>query len=640
MRKFWIISVAGWAAFALAGGSALAAGPSVEQVLALKPTQRDVVYDTPTPENVAQCKLEVLKKPTSGWVLRDHRGLVIRRFVDTNNDNVVDRWSFFLNGQEVFRDVDTNYNGKADQYRWYNAGGSRWGVDENEDGLVDSWKEISAEEASAEAVAALISRNFERLKLVMVNESDLKTLGMSDEAAARIQKTLSEAGSKFQRTSLPKSAQWTRFDGHNPMSVPSSDVGASQDLFLYSNVTILADAGGQTVWLRVPEVVRVGQVWKLSDVPAPIDPNKTISGERVMVPALESAIVAAGATESDDLVEEGEEIQKFVQSLQQHDAAAPDDNDVRKLIAYHVKRAELCAHIGSKSKKLKNREHWYEQTADSLNAAAQTGDYPQGIQTLHQYADQFAKTSWGKNLAAYFKYRAINSAYAIELSKPGNDHAKAQQVFLGELKKFLESYAGSDDTADALWQLGNGTEFSGGDEEAKEYYQRLAKEYPKSQAGQKATGALRRLESTGQPFQLAGNQLGKTGRVDTVQMQGKVLLVHFWSTWCEPCKQEMPRLVKLRERYRSQGLELVGVCLDGNKNAAESYMAQGGLSWPQIFEEGSMESAPAVQYGIISLPYMMLIDSDGRVINKNLQLNSLEAEVEKAMTKKIASRGQ
>ncbi len=51
----------------------------------------------------------------TGWVVRDPHGQILREFVDTNGDNVVDRWSYFKDGIEVYRDIDSNYNGKADQ---------------------------------------------------------------------------------------------------------------------------------------------------------------------------------------------------------------------------------------------------------------------------------------------------------------------------------------------------------------------------------------------------------------------------------------------------------------------------------------------------------------------------------------------
>ena len=76
------------------------------------------------------------------------RGVILRKFVDTNDDNIVDQWSYYKDGLEVYRDIDSNFNGKADQYRWFHTGGSRWGIDTKEDGTIDYWKSISAEEVT------------------------------------------------------------------------------------------------------------------------------------------------------------------------------------------------------------------------------------------------------------------------------------------------------------------------------------------------------------------------------------------------------------------------------------------------------------------------------------------------------------
>lgn len=622
------------------GVVAAAEGPDVAKVLALKPVQADVVYDTPGQDTWEKCVLEALKKPNSGWILRDARGLVTRKFIDTSGDNVVDRWSYYMNGQEVYRDFDSNGNGKADNHFWYNTGGSRWGVDVNEDGKIDEWKVISAEEAAAEAVAALAARDFGRLQRVLIGDADLDVLAADETQRDRLAKYLAEASARFQQTVVPKGAQMSRFDGHNPVSVPAADVGVGKDVVLYANATILAEANGQTQWLRVPEIIRIGDAWKLSDVPAAIDPNRDMPGTTVFIPTPDESVLNIGQPDNERaMLEEGEEIQQFASDLQKHDASLPADaRDARGLAKYHVRRAELCAHIGAKSRKLPNREHWYKQTADSLNAAVQTGEYDQGINTLNQYSEQFAKTNWGGNLAGYFRYRAINSKYAVALADPQGNHGKAQEVFLTELKEFIEAYPKADDTADALWQLGNGAEFSGSDDGAEEYYEQLAKDFPNSAASVKANGALRRLQSKGHAFQLTGGALGGQGKIDAGQFRGKVLVVAYWATWCEPCKSEMPKLAALRQKYGAQGFEVLGVCLDANGDTAAQFVRSSRIPWPQMYEPGSMESPLAVQYGIISLPYMMLVDADGRVLNKNLQSSTLEADVEKAMAKQLANR--
>ena len=101
----------------------------------LTPVQPGVDYDRPTPEEAAKCKILAKKIDGHvGWIVESPDGVILRKFVDTNDDNVVDQWSYYKDGLEVYRDIDSNFNGKADQYRWFHTGGSRWGVDTKEDG--------------------------------------------------------------------------------------------------------------------------------------------------------------------------------------------------------------------------------------------------------------------------------------------------------------------------------------------------------------------------------------------------------------------------------------------------------------------------------------------------------------------------
>ena len=68
--------------------------------------------------------------------------------MDTNGDQSPDVFRYYRHGLEVYRDIDSNFNQKPDQYRWMNWGGTRWGLDPNEDGRIDEWKMISAPEAA------------------------------------------------------------------------------------------------------------------------------------------------------------------------------------------------------------------------------------------------------------------------------------------------------------------------------------------------------------------------------------------------------------------------------------------------------------------------------------------------------------
>ncbi len=629
-----------------ASAVSFAEGPSIADVLAIKATQTDVTIDTPDEATFAKCRLEVSKKP-SGWNLWDSRGMLVRKFVDSNADGAVDQWSFYQNGQEIYRDIDTDFDGKPDQCRWLRSGGSRWGIDTNQDGKIDQWKSISAEEATREAVQAIVTNDIKRLRLVLLSTEDLKTLKADEATVERVSKAQSKLETTFQdlASSLPRGSKWSRFDGHTPVAIPGTEIGSSVDLLIYYNGTVMIEGGEQSQYFRAAEIVRVGDAWKLVDLPALVSANQTINSGIVLAPSLDQQVVASasstGGKEGDQaLVENNEKIQEYADLLKKLDENQPNANDQKALVAYYNKRTEYCAFIGSKSKKQENREYWYKQTADSINSAVQTEQYPQGVEVLNQYADQFDKLDWGAKLGSYFRFRAINSNIALKLSKE-KDHSKVQQELVEQLIKFVDTYPKSEDADDALWQIGNGQELATNkDDQAIQTYKRLKSEHPDSKLAEKADGAIRRLESVGQPFQLSGKSLAGNGNISSADLNGNVYLVTYWATWCDPVKVELPKLQKIRDKFHDRGFEILGICLDNDPSTATGFVKENGINWPNLIEEGGMNSPLAVKYGIVSLPYLMIVDADGRVVKKNLGFAQIESEIESIMAKKLASKKQ
>ena len=159
----------------LPGRSAPGANPSAEQALKLTPIQADVDYDRPTPAEAAKCKIFAKKTDGHvGWVVETADGTILRKFVDTNGDNVVDQWSYYKDGVEVYRENDTTFTGKVDQYRWLNTAGTRWAVENGakrepgaKAGKNIAWKVISPEEVTAEVVAALAKQDVERFNRLL-----------------------------------------------------------------------------------------------------------------------------------------------------------------------------------------------------------------------------------------------------------------------------------------------------------------------------------------------------------------------------------------------------------------------------------------------------------------------------------------
>ena len=138
-----------------------AQAPAVDKMLAIKPRQEGVDISTPTKEEYGQCevKLETGSGTASGWVLLDAKKQPVRRFFDTRGDKKgVDVYSYYKDGVEVYREIDSKYKNKPDQYRWLNNGGSKWGIDLNDDGKIDVWRVISAEEVAQEVYQAVLMR--------------------------------------------------------------------------------------------------------------------------------------------------------------------------------------------------------------------------------------------------------------------------------------------------------------------------------------------------------------------------------------------------------------------------------------------------------------------------------------------------
>ena len=109
--------------------------------------------------------------------------LHVRAFFDSNGDRKIDVYSYYLDGVEVYREIDSNFDEKIDQYRWLNSGGSRWGIDVNQDGKIDTWKQISAEEVGVEVVNALVFKDFTRMQALMCTEAEVKAVENAAEAA-------------------------------------------------------------------------------------------------------------------------------------------------------------------------------------------------------------------------------------------------------------------------------------------------------------------------------------------------------------------------------------------------------------------------------------------------------------------------
>ncbi|HEY2762282.1 MAG TPA: thioredoxin-like domain-containing protein [Pirellulales bacterium] len=611
-----------------------AASPTVDQALKLAPVQKDVDYDVPAAADIPKCTIKAEKLDgQTGWVIRAPNGQILREFVDTNGDNVVDRWSYYKDGIEVYRDIDENFNGKADQYRWLNTAGTRWGIDKAEDGKIDSWKQISPEEVTAEVVMALRDKDPVRFNRLLISTSEAKELGLGASKAKQLNDKLAAAPAAFvelmrkQKVVTPNT-EWTHFGGTRPGVVPTGIDGSTAEVTAYENVVAMTETDGKDGQVSIGTLVKVGDGWRVIDAPSIPDPASKQVAE-VYGFFFQAPNRAADGSGNSETAGDGpsERVQKMMDELAKLDEAAGRASSDAEAIRFNDRRAELMLEIIDEVGD-KDKSQWVRQFADAMSAAAQTGSYPAGVEKLKAFSGKLDKIS-DDTLVPYVKFRYLTADYGAKLQAHQIDFVKVQAEWLDNLEQFVKDYPKAADSADALLQLGIAQEFAGQEDKAKQFYHELVTDFGTSNSAVKARGAINRLDSIGQVMQLRGKTVA--GQVDDLaKYRGKFVVVHYWATWCEPCKTDFAELKELYSKY-GKNMALVGVNLDNNLADATDYLSKNKLPWTQLWEQGGLDSRLANEMGVLTLPTMILLDDKGRVVNRNVHITELENELKAAM---------
>jgi thiol-disulfide isomerase/thioredoxin len=136
----------------------------------------------------------------------------------------------------------------------------------------------------------------------------------------------------------------------------------------------------------------------------------------------------------------------------------------------------------------------------------------------------------------------------------------------------------------------------------------------------------RMATAEGQPFvDVNGLDLnGKPLALSEIAGKGKVVLVDFWASWCGPCRQSLPELIKLYEKYQSKGLKIVGISLDDEKDAWQKATKGEGIPWQQFSNLKGWDEPAAAAYGVNSIPHLVVIDAAGTIRAREPNMIQLE----------------
>lgn len=139
----------------------------------------------------------------------------------------------------------------------------------------------------------------------------------------------------------------------------------------------------------------------------------------------------------------------------------------------------------------------------------------------------------------------------------------------------------------------------------------------------------RRLHALGNPIDIKFTAVD--GReVDLSQMNGHVVLVEFWATWCEGCVAEIPHIREAYEKFHAHGFDVVGISFDTDKKALDNFIQQHEIAWPQYFDGKERQNKFDIQFGIEGIPTLWLVNKKGIMCDANAADN-LPGKIQKLL---------
>lgn len=161
------------------------------------------------------------------------------------------------------------------------------------------------------------------------------------------------------------------------------------------------------------------------------------------------------------------------------------------------------------------------------------------------------------------------------------------------------------------------------DEQIKDILDLMNEKYRADESIQKIEFRVKAKKATavGQPFT---DIKGKTPERKDIALsdyagKGKYVLIDFWASWCGPCIRELPKVQELYKKYKDKGFEVVGISLDDNNDAWTKAIEKHNIPWPQISDLKGWDNEGARLYAVKSIPYLILIDKDGKIIENGIR---------------------
>jgi peroxiredoxin len=248
--------------------------------------------------------------------------------------------------------------------------------------------------------------------------------------------------------------------------------------------------------------------------------------------------------------------------------------------------------------------------------------------TAETAAEEMAEQAQGNKSVALTHYQ-----FGIVLLDEGINKHK-DELFARTHDEMTKALAAAPNFPDAVFTDGRALAYLKQDGAAKARFEEFVKMRPEDDPDRQ-----RALRYISQP-ELARARMAPAFAVTTTDGQrvsmddlaGKVVLLDFWATWCEPCREALPHMREIAKKFQGQPLVVLSVSLDSDEQKWKDFIAKNEMTWPQ-YRDGGFNGQIAKMFGVAAIPHTFTIDADGVLQDEHIGDASIEGKLKKLIAR-------